>query len=306
MGWTLHAVPSHRSATVDGGKPPGPKTSPTAVHADAVEQETPLKESPFPSVPAGVTADCTVQVVPSHAWARSPESVFPTAVQAEAEVHDTAPRKYPAVCELGDDCRTQVFPFHCSATVPSELLPVLSKTAPTAVQAVPEAHDTPVRKLIGAPGGAGTGWPLQLVPSHLSAMTCPALLFPTAVHADGEVHEMAFKNDPGLPEVGVGWILHDVPSQRSVIVPTELPELSTAVPTAMQAEWEAHETALRMAPAVVGIGWRCQVVPSHRSATVEVTPMVGPVYPTAMHETLDVQLTPLSCVSADPTGLGMG
>jgi hypothetical protein len=232
--------------------------------------------------------------------------VFPTAVQADAEVHDTAPMKSLALCEVDDDCRTQVVPFQCSATVPSELLPVLSKTAPTAVQAVAEVHDTPVKKLIGAPAGVGTGWMLQLIPSHLSAITCLALLLPTAVHALGEVQETAFRNTPGLPEVGVGWMLHDAPSHRSVIVPSELPKLSNATPTALQAERDVHDMALRLPPAVVGIGWRCQVVPSHRSATVEVTPMVGPVYPTAMHEALDVQLTPLSCVSADPIGLGRG
>jgi hypothetical protein len=63
------------------------------VHADGEEQETPLKKSPVPSVPGGVTADCTVQAVPSHRSASSPVSVFPTAVQAEAAVHETAPRK---------------------------------------------------------------------------------------------------------------------------------------------------------------------------------------------------------------------
>lgn len=90
--WTLHWVPSQRSATVNGGKPPGPKTSPVAVHADGEEHETPLKESPFPSVPGGVTVDCTVHAVPSQRSASNPESVLPTAVHAEAEVHETALR----------------------------------------------------------------------------------------------------------------------------------------------------------------------------------------------------------------------
>jgi hypothetical protein len=283
----------------------GLKTSPTAVQAEGEEQETPLKKSPFLSVPDGVSGDCVVQVVPSQRSASSPESVLPTAVQAEAEVHETAPRKYPGLCEVGDGWRLQVVPFHCSATVPSALNEV-SRMLPTAMHAVADVHETPVRKLFGTPAGAGIVWTLQLVPFHRSAMTCAALLLPTAVHADGEVQETAFKNDPGLPEVGVDWMLHDVPSHRSVTVPTELPKLSKATPTAMQAEGDEHDTALRLAPAVVGIGWSCQVVPSHRSATVEVTPMVGPVYPTAMHEALDVQLTPFSCVSADPTGLGTG
>jgi hypothetical protein len=101
-------------------------------------------------------------------------------------------------------------------------------------------------------------------------------------------------------------MLHDVPSHRSAIVPSELPALSKAAPTAMHAEGDVHETALRLAPATVGIGCRRQVVPSHRSATVDVTPLVGPVDPTPKHEVVDVQLTPFSCVSADPTGLDMG
>ena len=32
------------------------------------------------------------------------------------------------------------------------------------------------------------------------------------------MHETAFKKDPGLPEVGVGWMLQVVPSHRSVSV----------------------------------------------------------------------------------------
>jgi hypothetical protein len=50
VGWTLHALPFHRSATVNGAE--GEKTSPTAVHAKGDEHETPLKKSPW--VPDGV------------------------------------------------------------------------------------------------------------------------------------------------------------------------------------------------------------------------------------------------------------
>jgi hypothetical protein len=92
VGWTLHRVPSQRSAMAEGGKPPGPNTSATAVHAEGVGQETLPKPSPFPSVPDGVTGDCSVQVAPFHRSASSLVSVFPTAVQAEADVHDTAPK----------------------------------------------------------------------------------------------------------------------------------------------------------------------------------------------------------------------
>jgi hypothetical protein len=50
--WTLHWVPFHRSATVNGC---GAK--PVAVHVEGEEHETLLKKSPPPSVPGGVIAD---------------------------------------------------------------------------------------------------------------------------------------------------------------------------------------------------------------------------------------------------------
>jgi hypothetical protein len=53
VGWTLHSVPSHRSAIVDVG-PENADRNPTAVHAEGEEHETPPREPP---VPGGVTAD---------------------------------------------------------------------------------------------------------------------------------------------------------------------------------------------------------------------------------------------------------
>jgi hypothetical protein len=190
------------------------------VHAEGEEHQTPLKVSPFPSVPGGVIAACTVQAVPFHRSASNPKFVFPTAVQAEAEVHETAFRVYPALREPGDGWMLHFVPFHCSATVPRPLPePSRTPTPPTAVHAVADVHDTPFRELVGAPAGAGIGWMRQLVPSHRSAITCPALLFPTAVHAVGDVQEMALKYAPWLAEVGVGWMLQLVPFHRSATVP---------------------------------------------------------------------------------------
>jgi hypothetical protein len=272
------------------------------VHAEGEEHETPLKKSPVPSVPGGVTADCTVQVVPFQRSASSPISVVPTAVQAEAEVHETAFNVYPGLCELGDGCRVHVVPSHRSATVPSGLNE-LSATPPTAVHAFAEVHDTPFRELIGAPAGVGIGWMLQLFPSHLSAITCPSLLFPTAVHALGEVQETAFNNDTGLAEVGVGWMLQRVPSQRSVTVPPvggELPTVSKP-PTAKQAEGDVHDTPSRpllVDPAGLGVGAMRQAVPFQSSASV---PPVDS--PTATQDEDDLHDTPRSCAPRAPCGL---
>ena len=54
------------------------------------------------------------------------------------------------------------------------------------MQAEAAAQATVFRKVNCAPAGLGACWTLQLVPFHRSARL-PALEFPTAVHADGEV-----------------------------------------------------------------------------------------------------------------------
>jgi len=129
-------------------------------------------------------------------------------------------------------------------------------------------------------------------------------VLPTAVHALGEVHETAFRKAPALPEVGVGWMLQAAPSHRSVIVPTELPELSKAVPTAMHAEGDVHETPIRLlpaGPAGLGVGVMRHAVPSQSSARV---PPVD--CPTDMHDEGEMHATPMDWAPRDPSGLAVG
>jgi hypothetical protein len=235
--------------------------------------------------------------------------VFPTAVHADLEVHETAPRKYPGLCEVGDPWLLHFVPFHCSAIVPT-LLPELSNQPPTAVHAFAEVHDTPVGRPPAASASVGIGWRLHLFPSHLSAPIAPPVLFPTAVHALGEVQETAFKNQPGLFEVGVGWMLQRVPFQRSVSVPTELPELSTEMPTATHADGDVHDTPSRplpAAPARLGVGTMRHDVPSQNWARVPSgMPWRSAAWPTATQLRDDLHDTPRSCVPRTPSGLTVG
>jgi hypothetical protein len=112
---------------------------------------------------------------------------------------------------------------------------------------------------------------------------------------------------PGLPEVGVGWMLQAVPSHRSVIVPTELPEPSRATPTtptAMHITGDVHATPFRPLPATpagLGVGVMRHAVPSQRSARV---PPVD--CPTDMHDTGEMQATPLRWAPRAPSGLAVG
>jgi hypothetical protein len=114
-------------------------------------------------------------------------------------------------------------------------------------------------------------------------------VLPTAVQADGEVHDTANRAYPALFEVGVGWMLQAWPFQRSAIVPAKFPELSNTGPTAVQEVAEVHETPPRplpAAPAGVGTCWTLHLVPSQRSAREP-----AGVFPTAVQAAAEVHET---------------
>jgi len=111
--WMLHASPFHRSASVPRLE------APTAVHTVEDAHDTP--EKPLPCAPAGFGVGCTAQEEPfqrSASVTPTPElSVkLPTAVQREADEHDTAPKN--VLCAPGGsgiDWRLHVVPSHRSA-----------------------------------------------------------------------------------------------------------------------------------------------------------------------------------------------
>ena len=118
----------------------------------------------------------------------------PVAVQAPAEVQDTASRTLEG-WGLGV-CRTvHAVPSHASASV-------LPWEDPTAVQALAEVQDTPFRALSLA-DGLGAARSDHAVPFHASARVSwpPALLVyqPTAMHARGEVHDTPFSTPAEAP-----------------------------------------------------------------------------------------------------------
>jgi len=97
--------------------------------------------------PDGVGVAWTRHLVPFHRSARVlPFPEFPTAVQAEPEVHDT-PFRTPPPAGFGVGWMLHLMPFHRSARVLPFTVP------PTAVHAESEVHDTPFR----APPPAGLG-----------------------------------------------------------------------------------------------------------------------------------------------------
>jgi len=117
-------------------------------------------------------------------------------VQALRDVHDTALR-FPPVEDLGVgiDWSRHLLPFQASARFTLRCVP-LWIVLPTAVQAVADAQDTPLKAVLLAPVGMAVGRIRQRVPFHLSASVNDepdklAACEPTAVQARAEVHETA-------------------------------------------------------------------------------------------------------------------
>lgn len=149
----LHASPFHCSASVPRLE------APTAMHAVEDVHDTPEKK--LNCAPDGFGVGCTAQEVPfqrSASVTPVPElSVkLPTAVQMEADEHDTAFKN--VFCDPGGsgiDWVRHVVPSHPSANAWDVL--ELSMKAPTAMHAEEEVHDRPRRSLTAAPGGFGIG-----------------------------------------------------------------------------------------------------------------------------------------------------
>src|SRR5215470_1966791 len=143
VGWMRHRAPFHRSAKVCGGKPPGPKASPTLVQADSEVQDTLFRKSPC--VPGGLGVCSTLQVVPVSRSASVPVFVLPVAMQAVTDWHQTPKRTAPGVCWVGVRCSVQLVPFHRSANVPVGGLPAVSAAPeiPTPMQAAGAGQATP-------------------------------------------------------------------------------------------------------------------------------------------------------------------
>jgi hypothetical protein len=189
-------------------------------------------------------------------------------------------------------------PSHRSASVPAFEFPA-------AVHADGDLHATPFRKPPPCEG-LGVGWMVHRVPSHRSARVrapgVKALEPPTAVQEEADGHATPDRKPPPCDGLGVGWMVHRVPSHRSASVP------AFEAPTAVQVEGNGHATALRKPPPWegLGVGWMRQVAPSHRSARAWEDPAWLTLFPTAVHADGAVQETPKRELTTAPRGFGVG
>ena len=102
-------------------------------------------------------------------------------------------------------------PFHRSA-----------KSAPRAVQAPGELHETAESPLIVGPAGSDVAWMRHVDPFQASASVRtlpPVEELPTAVQARAELHDTSDSPLPAAPALlGVAWMRHLVPFHRSASV----------------------------------------------------------------------------------------
>jgi len=123
----------------------------------------------------------------------APLLVWPTAVHDAGDVHET-PKKPPGG-RVGVGRMRQRVPFHRSARNPPMSLGL--EVPPTAMQDRGDVHATLNRPLAAAPAWPGVDWMAHVVPFHCSARVTGVLRLlmepPTAVHAEADVHDTAFR-----------------------------------------------------------------------------------------------------------------
>jgi hypothetical protein len=306
-GTMRHFTPFHRSASVPWSDPP------TARHSDGPVQATPCRAANW--VPGGFGVGWMRHAVP---FQRSASAVVcpelskesPVVVQADGEVQDIdPPTKTPcAPAGAGMGRVFQVLPFHRSES--GDGLGVLGPEAPVAMQNERVGQDTVPKMLPWAPRGLGVGWTRQVVPFHRSARATrmPALLvvWPTAVHAAGDVHETPTSCPGG--RVGVGRTRQRVPFHRSARYPPMVLLGLAVPPTAMQDLGEVQDTPRRplaAAPTRLGVDWMAHWVPFQCSARVSGVLRLLMELPTAVQADADVQATPLRKENCAPAGLGV-
>src|SRR5215831_14018629 len=222
-----------------------------------------------------------LQVWPFHRSARVPSPFCvggarrpPTAVHADGEVHDTEVRNHPPPGGFGVGWMRHLLPSHRSASVPDGISRNGLAWPPTARQDDRDGHETPIR--LPPSAGLGVGWMVQVWPFHrcarVSGVPRVLLVFPTAVQAERDTHDAAFRLLAAAPGgLGVRWTRHVLPFHRSASVAGDWlsPPFGAEDPTARQPVAEVQATPISRPiapPARRGVGWMAQLVPSHRSA----------------------------------------
>src|SRR5690348_3859922 len=159
-------------------------------------------------------------------WVAPPPAgvTLPTAQACPEGGSADAPLSWDAEPGAGLAAMFQLVPSQCSMRVAG--MPLLLSDSPTAQTSLLETTAAPARLLNTAPDGPGLGTTAQLVPFHRS-VSVPLPLSPTAHTSvvDTAATPRSSDPEPVPPGLGLGTMLHAVPSQCSVSVWNTVPAL---------------------------------------------------------------------------------
>jgi hypothetical protein len=227
--------------------------------------------------------------------------VWPTAVQADADAHDT-PLSDASSAPTGRwiRCLTHRVPLKPTATgISGWSMAGGAGETPTAMQVVAVVHDTPSKRAWWRPE---IGWMVQRTPFQRAARGRPVLSLPTATRVLLDVHDTLVSP----ADWGPRSFAHLDPFQRwSNVVSSSA--VSMLPPTAVQARAEKQDTLLSKGPPLpeptsnLGASWTDHDRPFQRSTRGD-TPAQQPsanqeVVPTATQVVADVHDKPVTAVS---------
>jgi hypothetical protein len=294
-----------------------PPLEPTAVHAVGPRHDTPLRPSPWVDEVFGLgTIDHTDPSQDSIKVRSGTANEKPTAVQADGELHDTPDRALSWESEVsGLATMDHTDPFHDSISVCSVDAPMLYM--PTAKQADGPLHDTPDRVLSKADGTLGLATMDHTEPFHDSISVFVEVLVevlvlsaPTAVHADGELHDTPSKTSFSVGEVlGLATMDHTEPFHVSISVCEERGGSTLENPTAVHENGPLHDTLFRKfvgAKATLGLGTMDHDEPFHDSINVRSRKRPGLELPTAKQAAGPLHDTPSKTSLSVGEVLGLG
>lgn len=217
----VHFTPFHRSAKPTKGLRSDAPKSPTATQSRGDLHDTSFSSLHGCDVrPLGARTVTIVQRRPSHASASavvdpSGETAYPTALQNDAELHDTPWSVLAsAPWTLGAPCRRHDAPFQRSTMVC--WIPSAPIDEPTAVHELNEVHETFESSLVVHWWGSGRPRWTGLAPSQVSASadrrSDREVSDPTTTQRDGDVQETPV-SDPAAEGVRTGTTSHTRPTR---------------------------------------------------------------------------------------------
>ena len=217
--------------------------------------------------------------------------------------------------DAGRGSAFQVLPFQCSASGRSDVpgrapssppalrLSQKINSLPTAVQAIDDAHETPVKLSVipstpAGSGGGGGDMTVRLAPSKRTAVGVSSApnASPVATHTVEPAHdtEVRVPSSPAAATTTVqrNPLKYSTSGDQQKGTGSWASQVLSRAPTAKHERDEVHDTASNLPCGSRGSFWIVQRAPLNRSASGEIgAPTERDSFPTAIHAVGELQET---------------